>query len=133
MRTLSAEDRKIVRKRIFIFYLVGLSLCFSDIAYRYISWQIQKADLVQVGNTGLWITPEKLKASKIKMASKNLGIFENGIVKSKLRLEELEQKLSIAQTDQTERIKGDIRREKYSLQKWEKLVSKFKDNLEKIK
>lgn len=90
MSSLSEKDRKIVRKRVIIFYIVGLSLCFGDISYHYVSWQIKKADLVQVGNSGVYVQPSYQKEREIVTLEKKLQDFEKSVEFNSLKLAESE-------------------------------------------
>lgn len=124
------DTRKIVRKRIAIFYIVGLSLCFSDIAYRYISWQIKKADLVQVGNTGLWITPLAMHESKIRVKTKQIQDYEKSIVFLKKQKIELEEQLLLSATESA---KDLLKINQYDLEKTELALVEEKKELKLLK
>lgn len=111
MSTLSEKDKKIVRKRVAIFFIVGLSICFSDVAYRYISWELKKADKVQVENTGLWVSPEYLKERKIAVLEKTIKSYEMSIAMNIPRLEKAEANMALEKSKEGKESESDIRKD----------------------
>lgn len=129
MSTLSEKDKKIVRKRVAIFFIVGLSICFSDIAYRYISWELKKADKVQVENTGVWVTPEYKKERQIAVLEKTIKSYEMSIAMNIPRLEKAE--IELLKSKEPREFESDIRKDLNKTR--ERLLADEKRSLEASK
>jgi hypothetical protein len=134
---MTKEERKIVNKRVKIFYLVGFLLVGIFVIFPILQHKYLTRNFVPINDRISWIkvSPEKLKEIKIVNLEKKIEIYENGITINTPRLAQREEYLSKQDlnSDFNKTRLRVLNSEKMTLEKSKKEIIDLKNQLENLK